>query len=73
MPLSNLRQSIPLALAFLCRTRLLTKRLGLRWPTLLMDYPNMRAGLLAMSTFGLASCSPVDWLHCRLCRWQLRR
>jgi hypothetical protein len=76
MPLNELRHSIATVVAVLYTAGLPAWRLGhhIYLPgRSLMDHPRMHTGAPAMSILGLGLCSLADWLHRRLCPWQLLR
>jgi NitT/TauT family transport system permease protein len=73
--LTALRQSIGTAVAVLYVAELFATQRGLGYyiyiqGSTLFNYPNMYAGVLAMSLLGLSLYFIVDWLHHRLCPWQ---
>ncbi len=73
--LTALRQSVGTAVAVLYVAELFATQRGLGYyiylnGSTLLNYPNMYAGVLAMSLLGLGLYFSVDWLQQRLCRWQ---
>lgn len=73
--LTALRQSIGTAVAVLYITELFATQRGLGYyiyiqGSTLFNYPNMYAGVLAMSLLGLGLYFAVDGLHHRLCPYQ---
>lgn len=73
--LTALRQSIGTAIAILYIVELVATRYGLGYyiylqGNTLFEYPNMYAGILAMSLLGLGMYFTADLLHRWLCAWQ---
>ncbi len=73
--LTALRQSIGTAVAVLYVAELFATQRGLGYyiyiqGSTMFNYPNMYAGVIAMSLLGLGLYFAVDGLHRRLCPWQ---
>ena len=73
--LTALRQSIGTAVAVLYIAELFATQRGLGYyiylnGSTLFNYPNMYAGILALSLMGLGLYFTVDWLEKRLTPWQ---
>lgn len=73
--LTALRQSVGIAVAVLYIAESTATRKGLGYyivynGSMLLDYPAMYAGVLAMSLLGLGLYFSVDWLERRICPWK---
>ena len=73
--LTALRQSIGTAVAVLYITELSATKYGLGYyiyyrGSMLLDYPSMYAGVIAMSLLGLGMYFTVDWLERKWCKWK---